>query len=96
MWELLRARVPAKSLGDAEQAHSTVCGSTADGMAGSVIGREAGSVGRSRGRAVNAQKKGVAAAEVVSMDLSGMRFGRVMAVRLLIESGGDFAAAPVL
>jgi hypothetical protein len=33
-------RVPAKSLGDAEQAHSTVCGSTADGMAGSVIGGE--------------------------------------------------------
>jgi hypothetical protein len=29
------------------------------------------------------------------MDLSGMGFGRVMAVRLLI-SGGDFAAAPVL
>jgi hypothetical protein len=47
-------------------------------------------------RAANAQKKGVAAAEVASMDLSGMRFGRVIAVRLLIESGGDFAAAPVL
>jgi hypothetical protein len=36
----LLTRVPVKSLGDAEQAHSTVCGSTADGMAGSMIGRE--------------------------------------------------------
>jgi hypothetical protein len=64
-------------------------------MAGSVIGRSW--IGRAfERRAANAQKKGVAAAEVASMDLSGMRFGRVMAVRLLIESGGDFAAAPVL
>jgi hypothetical protein len=70
-------RVPAKSLGDAEQAHSTVCGSTADGMAGSGVGRAFGR------RAANAQKKGVAAAEVASMDLSGFGFGCVVAVAAL-------------
>jgi hypothetical protein len=45
---------------------------------------------RSLGDAEQAQKEGAVAAEVASMDLSGMGFGRVMAVRLLIEGGGDF------
>jgi hypothetical protein len=63
----------------------------ADGMAGSGIGRAF------ERRAANAQKKGVAAAEVASMDLSGLGFGRVMAVAALDRKWWRlFAATRVL